>query len=334
MNSDVVLPILAPPRRGPIETCTSAPTFSVLIPAYQSAATIGASIRSALTQTYPPHEIIVVDDGSSDDLDAALREFRGQITLVTKANGGAASARNAGLAKASGEFLAILDSDDTYHPRRLEALAGLALSRPDLDLITTDAFFVVRGNNAGRFHVANPFPIRNQRQAILKSCFVGGWPAVRLARLRRIGGFDESLRTGSDWDCWLRLILDGAGAGLVDEPYYNYVVRAGSLTSNRVSTLWDRVRLLEKAARNPALQPNDRPVLSRSIRAHRGRAFLAEAEVEPGNTRGRLLRHSISRDLRSPARVAILLAAIHPPLAGFVTSKGSPSERRFVGRER
>jgi glycosyltransferase involved in cell wall biosynthesis len=334
MSSAEALPILAPPRRGPIETCTSAPTFSVLIPAYQSAATIGASIRSALTQTYPPHEIIVVDDGSSDDLDAALREFRGQITLVTKANGGAASARNAGVAKASGEFLAILDSDDTYHRRRLEALAGLAVSRPDLDLITTDALFVVRGNNAGRFYVSNPFPIANQREAILKSCFVGGWPAVRLARLRRIGGFDESLRTGSDWDCWLRLILDGAEAGLVDEPYYNYVVRTGSLTSSRVSTLWDRVRLLEKAARNPALQPNERPVLSRSIRAHRGRAFLAEAEAEPGSSRGRLLRHSITRGLRPGARLAMLLATIHPSLAGFVALRGSPSEKRVVGPER
>src|SRR4051794_12922707 len=155
------------------------PSFSVVIRAYQAAATVGEAVASAFAQTLPPYEVIVVDDGSTDDLEGALAFFRDRVKLVRQENGGGASALNAGLAVASGDFLAILDADDAYGPGRLKALAGLAAAQPELDLLTTEATLVLHGRVVGLFHTATPFAVEGQRTAILESCFVGGWPAIR-----------------------------------------------------------------------------------------------------------------------------------------------------------
>jgi glycosyltransferase involved in cell wall biosynthesis len=303
-----------------------------VIPAYQAAATIGHAIDSALAQVHPAHEIIVVDDGSTDDLEGSLRRFAGRITIVRKENGGAASARNAGVAAATGDFLATLDADDGFHPRRLEALAKLACARPDLDLITTDTRFVVNGKAFGSFRAYNPFALEGQRRAILRSCFVGGWPAVRLSRLREIGGFDESLRVAHDWDCWLRLILDGSEAGLVDEQYYDYVRRAGTITTSRLASLWDRVRVLEKAAENPRLLPAERPLLMWSLRAHRTRAARTEikAALFDGGADDRLRRFALSSGIEARVRILAALALIAPSLARRLVTPEPRPELRFT----
>jgi glycosyltransferase involved in cell wall biosynthesis len=313
------------------EPLATAPSFSIVITAYEAAATVADAVRSALTQTHPAHEVIVVDDGSSDDLDAALAQFGDRIGLVRKENGGGASARNVGVAAASGEFMAILDADDVYHPRRLEALAELARARPDLDLLTTDARFIVAGKETGRFAAANPFATEDQRQAIFAGCFVGGWPAVRLTSLRAIGGFDERMRIAYDWDCWLRLILAGAQAGLVERPYYDYVLHSGSLASGRVASLWERVRLLEKALENPDLRPTERGSLATDIRWRRSEALREEARATLAGegSRRQLLGSALGPNFALRARAAALAAAAVPALARRRAEERRAPEERF-----
>jgi hypothetical protein len=322
---------IIPPPRGEIEP-RQPPTFSIVIPAYQAAGTVGDAVRSAVAQTRPAHEVIVVDDGSTDDLAGALEEFDGQIRFIRKENGGAASARNAGVRVATGDFVAFLDADDAYHPCRIEALGELAAARPDLDILTTDTEFIVGGRPAGRFHADHPFPVEDQRSAILKSCFTFGCPAVSRSRLLEIGGFDETLRTGEDWDCMIRLILGGAAAGLVDAPYLEYRLRPDSLTASRLEALWDRVRLLDKAGRSPALRSEERPALARSLLYHRTRAALAEAEVALAHgkrRRARFLRLAASRRVTKRGRVLLVAAALTPGLAQrwMPRDPGSPQHR-------
>lgn len=326
------LPVLAPEPEGEPIALAEPPSFSILIPTYQSADTVGESVSSALAQVRPAHEVIVIDDGSTDDLGAALRPFGDRIRVMRKENGGGASALNAGAEVASGEFVVILDADDAYDPRRVEALAELARLRPDLDLITTDARFLVDGREVGSFLAENPFATGDQRLAIFESCFLGGWPAIRRRRLREVGGFDESLRTGYDWDCWIRLLLAGAKAGLVERPYYEYRLHPGSLTGSRLSSLWDRVRLLEQAARNPAVRDDERPALERAIRRHRSRAVIAEARAKadgaaPSAHPGRRV---LAPGIQPKARVAALLAACAPPLARRVLPEDRPAEQRLA----
>src|SRR5690349_9961684 len=125
---------ITPPRAGRV------PTFSVAIAAYEAAAYIGEAVESALAQTLPPHEIIVADDGSADDIEGALAPFGEAVTLLRLPHAGEGAAKRAAAAAASGDFVVILDSDDLFLPERLESLGELAAARPDLDLLTTDAW--------------------------------------------------------------------------------------------------------------------------------------------------------------------------------------------------
>jgi hypothetical protein len=296
-----------------------APTFSVVIAAHNAEGTIAEAIESALGQTHAPVELIVCDDGSTDGTAAALESYRDRITYLRKQQGGVASARNAALEIASGEFFAVLDADDVYRPERIEALAQLALARPDLDILCTDAVFELDGRTFGSFSAACPFEILDQKAAILERCFCIA-PAVRRTTLVAVGGFDDSLRTGSDWECAIRLVHAGAGAGLVEEPLYEYRVHGQSLTSGRILTLRDRVGFLERIGESYDLTESERASLDRSLAAQRKSLVLAEAEAalrsHSPDARSRALAAARTRGLTPRARAAAIAAAIAPRVAG------------------
>jgi GT2 family glycosyltransferase len=305
-------------------------TFAIVITAYEAAEVISGAIDSALAQTRPAEEVIVIDDGSNDDLPGVLAPYGERIRVVRKENGGGASARNAGVAATSCEFMAILDADDAYHPRRLETTAELADRRPELDLIATDARFVIGGRSAGTFLEHNPFPEDGQRTAIFDSCFPTGWPTVRISALQAAGGFDEEMRIAYDWDCWLRMILAGSPVGMVREPLYDYVLHSGSLASSRPASLRERVRLLEKATRNPNLRSDERPALKRSIAAHREQAARGEIEASLyGGGRTEARRVAVSKGLAPRTRALAALAAMAPGIARRYVAPTAAPEKRF-----
>jgi GT2 family glycosyltransferase len=282
--------LLAPAPRAPLQPLSSPPSFSVVIPAYEAAATVGETLASVFAQSPAPREVIVVDDGSRDAIEEALAPYMERIRLIRQPNKGVAAARNAGLRECSGEFVLVVDADDVLLPGRLAALGRLGQERPDLDLLCTDVLFEVEGRREGRFFAQNPFPLEDQRGAIFERCFPIH-PAARRSRLEEVGGFDESLRTAEDWDCALRLILSGSLTGLYDEPLELYRIHPGSLSDSRARTFRDRVRMLEKARLNAHLREDERPALERAIASQRYRAALAAAQealaMEAGDARRR-----------------------------------------------
>jgi glycosyltransferase involved in cell wall biosynthesis len=314
--------LVAPPPTVPLAP-GKVPTFSVIIAVYQSASTIGGAVASALAQTYPALEVIVCDDGSTADVEGALAQYGDRILLLRKENGGGASALNQGARVARGDFLAILDADDVYDPSRIEALGRLAAARPDLDVVTTDAYYELNGKRLGRFHDTTPFPVTDQRAQILRSCFACA-PAVRRTRVLASGGWDESLRIGYDWDCWLRLILDGACVGLVDEPLMSYRLHAGSLTSNRLESFRARVRLLEKARGNATLTRRERRILAASIAWQRSRFEMEQLTLGRANGRSATVVRQVAR-----ARIRQLVAQVR--FAGPVAALRSQIRRRKSG---
>jgi glycosyltransferase involved in cell wall biosynthesis len=196
-----------------------APTFSVIVAAYNVADVIGDALESLRAQTIAPLEVIVCDDGSTDDLEGAVEPYRDAIVLLRQENGGEAAAKNTAAAAATGDFVAILDADDVYFPKRLDALSTLAQARPDLDILTTDGYLCVSDRIVRRNYDRSwRFEIADQRRAIIERNFIFGLAAVRRERLLQHGGFDEAIRWTTDWDLWLRLILAGARAGCVPEP--------------------------------------------------------------------------------------------------------------------
>jgi hypothetical protein len=259
------------------------PTVSVLIPCFDASHTVADAVASALDQTLPAYEVIVCDDGSHDNPAVALQHFGESVTLLRKPNGGGASALNHALAAASGDLVAVLDADDVYDPRRIEALTFLAAARPDLGILTTDAWVEAEGVKIRRYSEINPFAADDQLTAILETCFPGGWPAIRRQLLVEHGGWNETYAVAYDWECWLRLILDGTAVGMVDEPLMTYRVRDGSLSADSAGSLRDRVRLLGSVDPD-RLSAAQQAVRRSSLRRYRRR--LLDAEVAAAVRRG------------------------------------------------
>jgi glycosyltransferase involved in cell wall biosynthesis len=291
------------------------PSFAVVIPAYEAAATIAAAIESLRAQTVPPAEIIVCDDGSNDDLEAALAPYRDLITSIKGEHRGVAAARNELLRAATADFVVPLDADDIYAPTRLQRLGELAVERPELDLLSTDAVFVSDGVPSGRFNEKTPFAAEDQAEAILDRCFVI-CPAMRRRRLLEIGGYDEQLRTAEDWDVCIRLILSGSIAGLVDEPLLEYRLGRRSLTSSRVKTLQERVYMLEKVLTTPDIAPSLHQAAVRAVSHHRARALeqAAREAVAEGraDARRQLLDVARSGDVAWRGRAGAAFGSLAP----------------------
>jgi glycosyltransferase involved in cell wall biosynthesis len=318
----------------------SAPSFSIIIPAYEAAAFIADAVESALTQTLAPHEVIVCDDGSTDDLRGAVAPYVGRIKLLHKEHGGVAGARNLAIRAATGEFVAILDADNRLLPEYVETLSQLAVTRPDLDILTTDAFLELDGEVYGRYYRGKArFVTDDQRRAIIHQHFVYANAAFRRETLLAVGGYDEfyDLDWGGleDTDLLIRMILAGSGAGLVDEPLAVYRIRKESLSSNRPRSMRGGVVVLERLASHPSLTEDELDFLRRELKAKRQEVALAEAEAA---LRG-LARHPRRRCLKVAfgpggysvaSRVSALAGALAPRTAGRYLER----RERVSGRSR
>jgi glycosyltransferase involved in cell wall biosynthesis len=298
-----------------------------MIPAYQAAAFVGGAVESVLAQTLSPEEVVVVDDGSTDDLRGALAPYAEQIVLLHKEHSGVAAARNVALRAASGDFVASLDADNAYLPEYLEALSELAVARPDLDILTTDAYLELDGKIYGRYYRGKArFVTDDQRRGIIHQHFVFANAAFRRESLLAVGGYDEFYDskpyTGvEDTDLLLRMILAGSRVGLVDEPLCIYRIHGRSLSSSRPRSMRGGAVVLERARTHASLTSEERRYLGQELAAKRREATLAEAEealrgLAP-DPRRRCLRVAFGpRGYRLASRASALAAALAPRLAG------------------
>ncbi len=196
---------------GGITMSDLSPLVSVIIPTYNCARYIAKAVDSVLAQTYPSVEIIVIDDGSTDDTLEVLSRYYGRITTISQSNQGQAAARNAGLAAAKGKYLALLDADDTWLPQRLACLVPL-LENGACDLATSNARYVNDdGEPLGLYYpLSFRSPTVGQYERELWQNEIFGM-AVAPTSLFRLHQFDEGMRGGpEDWDIWLRMLRDGA----------------------------------------------------------------------------------------------------------------------------
>ncbi len=210
------------------------PRVSVIIPAYNAAWCIRRAVDSVLAQDYRGHELIVVDDGSTDDTAAILAGYGDAVQMVSKPNGGLSSARNAGITAAHGEFVAFLDADDWWMPTKLARQVALMDARPDLLFCSTaSAVQTPTGERLADWRCGAG------KDATLKSIFaanahVAGSGSAVLAKrdaFARVGGFDESLRSLEDIDMWMRLAALG-GFDCIDETLVCIEKSASSMSGN------------------------------------------------------------------------------------------------------
>jgi glycosyltransferase involved in cell wall biosynthesis len=226
------------------------PLVSAIIPTFNRAWSLGRAVDSVLAQTYRPLELIVVDDGSTDETPRLLTPLaaRGLIRLLRQPNRGVSAARNAGLATARGSLLAFLDSDDEWLPGKIEAQVEFMEQNPDQVLVQTQERWFRGGRrvNPGLRHrklAGNIFIPSLERCLISPSAVM-----LRRGLLAETGGFDEDLPAAEDYDLWLR-VLARYPAGLIDrELVIRHGGRPDQLSAQPALDRW-RILALKKVLR-------------------------------------------------------------------------------------
>jgi glycosyltransferase involved in cell wall biosynthesis len=214
-------------------------SVSVIIPAYKAAHTIGRAVESALAQSVPAAEIVVVDDGSPDDIAAALAPYGERVTLLRKANGRAASARNMGIERATGDFMAFLDADDYWEPEKLERQLAIFQRHPEVGLVAGRYFTQPPGSERtvelevdGR---SFDRVLRLRGKAVFRAA-TSVWTGTVIVRREVLGAerFVSGLEPAEDRDLWVRLIAK-TPIYLTSQPLATAVLEAGSTSRSSVA---------------------------------------------------------------------------------------------------
>ena len=281
--------LTAHPLHGSAKHQVMGTLVSIIIPAYNSRAWLGEAVDSALAQTHPSCEILVIDDGSTDGTDEWLRETYGaQIRYLWKENGGLSSARNHGLRHANGKYTQFLDADDIILPEKVAVHAKYLDSHPDVDIVYCHGM------------VFSDDPVRELRDWPRRSLYRSGqifagmldegylmthMTMSRRESLERVGGFDEALTSCIDWDYWLRVAYAGATFHILEgPPMALYRVREGSKSQTYDNHALNGLKVLAKVA-DYVKDPKERRLLNLTRLRGSWRFRHGKGLVETGHLR-------------------------------------------------
>jgi glycosyltransferase involved in cell wall biosynthesis len=243
------------------------PLVSVIIASFNGAAFLPGAIQSALRQSYSRIEVLVVDDGSTDETPAVVAPFLNDVAYIQQPHRGLPAARNAGIRMAKGELLAFLDADDEWLPEKLACQLPHLYADDGIALVHSDLIYLDVGTGR-QFHVDR------RRDRFQKHCFAELFagsnitPSTVVARrscVDTIGGFDETLRTGcEDYDLFLRLARRYPFA-YEARALTLYRLHSQSMTSNSLRMSLSEIRVVEKTLRSdPEVESTVGPVRVRT----------------------------------------------------------------------
>lgn len=235
----------------------SAPKVSVIIPAFNAEKTLRRAIDSAFAQSYSNLEVVVVNDGSRDRTASIVASYGSRIVASDQPNSGAAAARNRGAQLATGEFLAFLDADDLWHPRKLELQTAVFRAHPEIALCSTHWSICYDSGNVPSLDTQDvqdaPVEIVEDFNRIFALPYLGT-PTVMipLRVFQSCGGFDESLSTSEDVDLWLRASYRMKTA-VIKAPLAHVVRTNSGLTVSHADTIYaDHLRVIRNfCSRHP-----------------------------------------------------------------------------------
>lgn len=227
---------------------SESPLVSIIIPAFNAAATISQSLESIRGQTYRTFEAIVVDDGSKDHTAEIIHGFcqtDERFRLVQQQNAGVSAARNAALDIARGELIAFLDADDVWLPSKLGRQVQVLGADPKVNFVFTN-FFIWDGQRDLGVYYRDKIPHGDVSLQIYRSTLF--LPSTVLMRRELLGDcrFDPQFCGGEDWDLWMRLVERGLYAGGIAEPLARYRRWEGNATTQRIKMTESAVRVLQK----------------------------------------------------------------------------------------
>jgi glycosyltransferase involved in cell wall biosynthesis len=274
------------------------PLISVIITNYNYGRYLRQAIDSALAQTYPSVEVIVVDDGSQDDSADVARSYGERVRFIAQKNQGVSVARNRGVEESSGEFVAFLDADDIWFPYKLEKQAGRLLSDPELGLVHC-GIQEIDGDGARLDKVIQGMEGWVAKEMLLFERPVihslGSTGLIRRIAFDSVGGFDPDLSTSADWDFCYQVALRQR-IGFIAEPLVYYRVHSSNMHSN--------IKLMEHDVMicyRKAFDTTDPALLAIRRRSYGNiHMVLAGSYFQSGNAMA-FLRHTLRSVLYSPS---------------------------------
>jgi glycosyltransferase involved in cell wall biosynthesis len=223
-------------------------TVTAVIPCFNSAPYVGAAVESALRQTYADIEVVVVNDGSTDDFEQAIRPFERRIRVIGQANRGLSAARNAAVAATDSEFVAYLDADDLWEPRKIERQVKLLESTGAIGLVHTGVVHVDSDSRPMKdAKIQWSPPDRITLVNLLEHNII-----TASSVLHRRSAFDGrqlfalELNICSDWDLWLRMLAAGHQIGYVDEVLTRYRIHGTNMSRQTERLLIERAVVMER----------------------------------------------------------------------------------------
>lgn len=193
--------------------------ISCIIPVYNSESYLEAALDSVLSQDWPLHEIIAVDDGSTDTSASLLRRYEPAVAIVTSRHAGIPAARNAGLRQASGDVIAFQDADDLWPPGRLKVMAELLEHEPSVDVLA--GLVQIRNERS-----VEPADMTTRHRFLLASLL------IRRGVFDRIGPFNEELEVGEDTEFVMRARHKGISFKLIDQVAMIYRLHSTNISQN------------------------------------------------------------------------------------------------------
>ena len=240
---------------------TQSPVVSVVMPVYNGERYLRESIESALAQTYPNLEVIVVDDGSTDRTHEILADFTGRIQVVrNEVCCGNAAARNSGIAAAGGTWVAVLDADDLWEPEKIEEQVRIA---DNADVVYTNVQNFGECDHIGRYSFdGRTLPQGDVFAELVRINFITHSSVlIRRSTLLNVGGYNVEFRSCSDWDLFLRIARNGGQFCGTEQPLTHYRWHRQSISKNYHRSHEDRLRVVTDALcsqRGLALSPRQR----------------------------------------------------------------------------
>ncbi len=265
--------------------CHPAPAVSIIIPSYKTAGLIAACLDSVFAQTYREYEPIVVNDGSPDttELEKVLAPYMERIVYIKQENKRCAGARNNAIRNARGEFVAFLDSDDTWMPDHLASQMQMFADDPSLGLVYCDGILAYDWAPEVNFMERNP----SQGEATFASLIVERCQipisavVARKGALVKAGLFDETLPRCDDYDMWVRTAFHGAKIGYTRKVGARFFVgRAGSLSQSKARMIEGYWNILENFKRTLPLNEADRRLVEKRAAQIRARYLLEEGKCK------------------------------------------------------
>jgi len=261
------------------------PSVSVIVPAYNTASLISEALNSVFVQSYRNFEVVVINDGSPDTeaLEQALKPHLERIVYVSQRNRGPAGARNSGIRQARGEFLAFLDSDDSWTPEYLASQIKLFEQNPSLDMVYSDAFYYPDSQSPGKTYMES-CPSRGPvtvEALVLEQCHVPiSCTVARKQTILDAGLFDEALPRCDDYDMWLRVACHGAKISYQQKPLgWVRPGRPGSLGQSEIKMHEAGLEILIKLEKSLALQPTVRAAVTKALARERALIELESAKL-------------------------------------------------------